>query len=222
MSSAYCSAVVSRHCRLLRKRPLLQNTTTTTRPCIVLPASSSGSGNYIDNLLIRQYSTRPTSSRRPNPAPVLHRSRDSHVQMEPKIHKLEPLEERQYEFLTQVGNYKNVWYPKNGNDNNEDPTSNNDVSPPLNSWKQATQFQHPSQATWEQLMQSEEAFARICTLCHELFVATASVTDADTLDWSTDFLTTILPFGKAYEQTEQTSYSSLNRPQIMRRKNRYL
>lgn len=142
------------------------------------------------------------------------------MQMEPKIHKLEPLEERQYEFLTQVGTYKNVWYPKNGNDNNEDLTSNNDVSPPLNSWKQATQFQHPSQATWEQLMQSEESFARICTLCHELFVATASVTDADTLDWSTDFLTTILPFWESLRtdranlalQFEQTTNNAPHKP----------
>ena len=88
-----------------------------------------------------------------------------------KLYQLERLEEQQRDLLRAIEEYRNVWY---------EPDSLNPPPSPLLHWKDAMEFQHPTEGgSWEQLIESEETYKNICTLCHELFMATAHVTQSE-------------------------------------------
>ncbi|CAJ1966264.1 unnamed protein product [Cylindrotheca closterium] len=116
-------------------------------------------------------------------------------------------EERQVALCQAIVQYRNQWF---------EPDDSNIAT----EWKHAVQFQHPTGAagpvTKQKLLETEELFGQICTLCHDFFVTTAllaeseltlsSTNDLDTKQKTQlqrqlqqqqdaiDILTTVLPF----------------------------
>lgn len=99
-------------------------------------------------------------------------------------------EERQGAFCGAVVEYRNIWFEP-------------DVSNVATEWRQAMQFQHPTVGNFQLLAQSEPIFAKICSLCHELFVTTALLAERENGGMnhqhqdSVEFLTAVLPFWEA-------------------------
>jgi hypothetical protein len=95
-------------------------------------------------------------------------------------------EERQRVFCDTVVQYRDIWFK---------PDKSNIVT----EWRHAMQFQHPTAGSYQFLVQSEPAFAQICSLCHELFVTTALLAESEqgttqTHKDSIEFLSSVLPF----------------------------
>ena len=103
-------------------------------------------------------------------------------------------EERQQAFCQAVVNYRNLWF---GTPNEKNIATD---------WRQAMQFQHPMTSDsrkgkhYQQiLIESENLFAQICSLCHEQFVAAALLAESGQetnpkQQDSGEFLTAVLPF----------------------------
>jgi hypothetical protein len=114
--------------------------------------------------------------------------------------------EFQQAFINTLSDYRNVWYPLSLR------TSRKFDVP--QTWEQAVKFQHPplSAVTWKMVLESEELFRGLCTIHHDLFVASAYLAESSTQtsldsppddDWSTemslaaapqDLMCALLPF----------------------------
>lgn len=75
-------------------------------------------------------------------------------------------EERQEALCRAIVQYRNIWF---------EPDDTNIAT----EWKHAVQFQHPTIGTKDKLLETEELFGQICTLCHDFFVTTALLAESD-------------------------------------------